>query len=54
MQFTAREPDNDATKEVACEDLLSLALLETVLPVGGSELEHAAQGARTRSGSNYL
>jgi len=43
MRLAAREPEDDATKEVALEGLLSLALLEGLLPVGGRELEDAAQ-----------
>src|SRR6476469_9671468 len=43
MRLSARETKDDATKDVAFEGLLSLALLEGLLPVSGSALEHPAR-----------
>jgi hypothetical protein len=41
---SAREVEQDATEDVGGQLLLSFALLEGLLPVGGSELEDAALG----------
>ena len=39
-----REPEGDATEDVGVESLLSVALLEGVVPVRGRELEEAVLG----------
>src|ERR1022692_630161 len=44
MRGTARQTEDYATEDVRVEGLLSLAFLEGLSPVGGSELEDAVTG----------
>src|SRR6185312_1728922 len=44
MRGTTGQTEDDATKDVRVEGLLSLAFLEGLAPVGGSELEYAVSG----------
>jgi hypothetical protein len=44
MGGTARQTEDDAAEDVRVERLLSLAFLEGLAPVGGSELEDAVIG----------
>src|SRR5437660_7896616 len=44
MRGTARQFEHDATEDVDVQDLLSLAFLEGLAPVGRGELEDAVDG----------
>src|SRR4051812_42928683 len=44
MRGTARQTEDNATKDVRVEGLLSVAFLEGLAPVGGSELKYAVIG----------
>jgi hypothetical protein len=44
MRGTARQSENDATEDVGVQDLLSLAFLEGLAPIGRGELEDAVAG----------
>jgi hypothetical protein len=57
--MTARTHSNgrlekDASKDVGSQLLLSFELLESLLPIGGSELEDALVRPRGQKADNYV